>query len=102
MTTTEQLSLSDMLTSASIALEKARILQQDIHEGFFSIDEKTNEGAFEIRYAFHRFSILSDLLGDVLSALAADLPNPEWVNALKAEDEQPTPRQKTDSKNTTK
>lgn len=87
MTASERMSLSDDLGSAALALEKARFIQQEIQSNFFDLKETTDEGAFAIRYSFHRYAVFCDMLGDVLASLAAILPSSEWVDDLTADKE---------------
>lgn len=90
MTAIEKMSLSDDLGSAALALEKALLIWQEIKEHFFDLNEKTDEGAFAIRYNFHRYAVFADLLGDLLTDIAAILPSSAYVDDLKAEDEEAT------------
>lgn len=87
MTVSERMSLSDDLGSAALALEKALLIWQEIKEHFFDLNEKTDEGAFAIRYNFHRYAVFTDLLGDLLADISAILPSSAYVDDLKADEE---------------
>lgn len=87
MTASERMSLSDDLGAAALALEKAMLVWQEIKEHFFDLNEKTDEGAYAIRYNFHRYAVFADLLGDLLADISAILPSSDYVDDLEADEE---------------
>lgn len=60
---------------------------QEIKEHFFDLNEKTDEGAYAIRYNFHRYAVFADLLGDLLADISAILPSSDYVDDLEADEE---------------
>lgn len=87
MTVSERMSLSDDLGAAALVLEKALLIWQEIKEHFFDLNEKTDEGAFAIRYNFHRYAVFAGLLGDLLADISAILPSSDYVDDLEADEE---------------
>ena len=88
MTASERMSLSDDLATAALTLERAMLIWQEIKELFFDLNEKTDEGAFAIRYNFHRYAVFADLLGDLLADISAIMPSSAYVDDLEADEEE--------------
>ncbi len=84
MTIQERIHLSDDISSARAALEKARYMHQEIADRFFSLDPATSEGAFRLHYTFPRYAAFFDILGDLLANMAAILPTSQWIDSLQA------------------
>ncbi len=87
MTAEQRTDLSDDISVVTKALEKAKYIWADIDERFFAKDPSTKEGCYEIMYSFARCAAFSDILGDLLNEIGANLPSEKWIDNLSVEDE---------------
>lgn len=91
MTAIEKVELCDSLDSVSLALNKARILYDEIKSAYFDKYDPATSGktdcATGLVYDHPRYSTFLDMLGDYLYEIAAHLPSTDWINAQPTTEE---------------
>lgn len=88
MTRSEQIDLVDALTTIAAAVERAQVLMDVLLDGYFSKhDSDTDRGKTAITYDFKRMGTFAVLLRDQLIAIERELPDPDYVDELKVEED---------------
>lgn len=86
MTAIEKVELCDSLTAVELALNKARLLYDEIKGAYFDKYDPTTisktDCATGLIYEHPRYSTFLDMLGDYLQEVAAHLPTADWIDAL--------------------
>lgn len=90
MTAIEKVELSDRLDAVTLALNKARILYDEIKSAYFDkYDPALNRSncAAGLVYEHPRYSTFLDMLGDYLQEITTNLPSADWINAQPTTEE---------------
>ena len=90
MTQKQKCDLVDSLTTLDDLTAKAETLIDEVAgEYFHSYDPSTPDGKMAILWNFSRCKVFASLLVDVISGIRAELPTVNWVESLKAEEDNP-------------
>ena len=91
MTAIEKVELCDSLTAVELALNKARLLYDEIKGAYFDKYDPTTisnaDCATGLIYEHPRYSTFLDMLGDYLHEIEAHIPSTDWINAQPTTEE---------------
>ena len=91
MTAIEKVELCDSLTAVELALNKARLLYDEIKGAYFDKYDPTMSGnadcATGLVYEHPRYTTFLDMLGDYLHEIETHIPSTDWINAQPTTEE---------------
>jgi len=91
MTAFEKVELCDSLDNATLALNKAKYLYDEIKSAYFDKYDPATSGkadcATGLVYEHPRYSTFLDMLGDYLHEIEAHIPSTDWINAQPTTEE---------------